>query len=106
MQYLGCNESKESQNLLCPLTVFMKRKTEYNADEENTVTLHGSLLMQHMLKFNKPIKVIDVTFDSFGSQVFMRKIVKLNYQNSQHMFLFMNYMYLLFIIEKNMSKMF
>lgn len=62
MEYLGCNEPKESQILLCPLTAYMKRKTEYNADEENAVTLHGSLLVQHMLKFNKPIKVIDVPF--------------------------------------------
>lgn len=63
MKYLDCNEPKDSQILVSPLTVFMKRKSEYEFCETNSVQLHGSLLIQNMLKFNKPIKVTFLLLD-------------------------------------------
>ncbi|XKL60055.1 hypothetical protein PGB90_001071 [Kerria lacca] len=67
MKYLDCNEPKDSQILVSPLTVFMKRKSEYEFCETNSVQLHGSLLIQNMLKFNKPIKVINSLLEIKGN---------------------------------------
>lgn len=57
MNYLQCNEPKEHQILLSPLTIFMKKREQYDESTDKNVHLHGSLLIQNMLKFNKPIKV-------------------------------------------------
>lgn len=57
MNYTQCVEPQENQALVSLLTIYMKKRIEYADGEEYSVSLHGSLLLQNMLKFNKPIKV-------------------------------------------------
>lgn len=66
MNHLNCSEPKEAQILVSTLTIFMKKREQYDENKENAVHLHGSLLLQNMLKFNKPIKVGRVNYDHYN----------------------------------------
>lgn len=57
MDCLQCNEPKEAQISIFELTVFLKKRKHYEPEKDVNVHLHGSLLIQNLLQFNKPIKV-------------------------------------------------
>lgn len=63
MQALQCNEPEERQNdfVLCMsrLTPYEKNKEISNENlQKEKLNLHGTLMLQTMLEFNKPIKII------------------------------------------------
>ncbi|XP_014211989.1 nucleolar protein 9 [Copidosoma floridanum] len=63
---LHCEEPKDRQTLIVPLVVTLKTFDEYDSfkskdDSKSKVplNLHGSLILQSILNFNKPIKVVN-----------------------------------------------
>lgn len=63
MQALQCNEPEERQDdfVLCMsrLTTYEKNKEISNENlQKEKLNLHGTLMLQAMLDFNKPIKII------------------------------------------------
>ena len=61
---LHCDESNERQIQIVPLVVSLKTYEEYeslksNVEAKITTNLHGSLIVQAILHFNKPIKAVN-----------------------------------------------
>lgn len=49
--------NKKSENFIFPI-LYLKKISNSKDMSSNSITLQGSLVMQHMLKFNKPIKIV------------------------------------------------
>lgn len=59
MRSLGCYEPSQNQIHIVPLLIQMMAKDNYNIQEQNfNVNLHGSLILQELFSFNKPIKLV------------------------------------------------
>ncbi|XP_065214467.1 nucleolar protein 9 [Planococcus citri] len=67
MDCLHCNEPKEAQSCVFKLTVFLKKRQQFDEEKHVNVHLHGSLLVQNLLKFNKPIKIINSLLEARSS---------------------------------------
>lgn len=63
MQGLHCNEPADKQINIVPLTLrmipFDRLQKVIESEKSFNVNLHGSLIIQAMLEFNKPIKIIN-----------------------------------------------
>ena len=60
MQSLHCYDPSSLQTKLVPLLVRMTAKEALEeAEAEVPIHIHGSLILQELLNFNKPIKVIN-----------------------------------------------
>ncbi|KYN04922.1 PREDICTED: nucleolar protein 9 [Cyphomyrmex costatus] len=59
---LKCDASSENQTLLVRCIITLKKPSQLEAESSNpqlSLHLHGSLIMQVILKFNKPIKAVN-----------------------------------------------
>lgn len=61
---LHCTAPKEHADRLAVLTMKLKPYEVAVADKSNFVHLHGSLILQSMLQFNKPIKLVQSLLDT------------------------------------------
>jgi nucleolar protein 9 len=59
MKALHCTEPKERQSLLSPLTLSLVAYEEHAVSNKLRVHLHGSLILQTLLNFNKPIQAVN-----------------------------------------------
>lgn len=78
MKSLHCYEPSQTQTMLAPLLIHMQTLETFKQDSSqevvpppaptkggaatpfvSTVHIHGSLILQELLKFNKPIKVVN-----------------------------------------------
>lgn len=62
IKLLECGTSTQDQLQLVPCTVTLKNLTQLKAlpnDQQPPFNLHGSLMIQAMLQFNKPIKIVN-----------------------------------------------
>lgn len=58
MSALNCSEPSENQLKIVPCLLKLTPYTP-NTNETIQVTLHGSVLVQHLLEFNKPIQIVN-----------------------------------------------
>lgn len=63
MKALHCIEPKERQSLLCPLTLSLVTYEEQIPSNKLFIHLHGSLILQTLLSFNKPIQAVNSLLD-------------------------------------------
>ncbi|XP_071035510.1 nucleolar protein 9 [Parasteatoda tepidariorum] len=65
MLCLQCNEPPEKQLKLVPLLLGLNKyeESEYIKTSKLTIRLHGSLLIQNLLTFQKPIKLVNSLLD-------------------------------------------
>ncbi|KAL7298444.1 hypothetical protein TKK_0008232 [Trichogramma kaykai] len=64
MKLLDCDQPKERENLIVPLLMRFSKFEKYSSLSEDAksklpMNLHGSLCIQSMLEFNKPIKIVN-----------------------------------------------
>jgi nucleolar protein 9 len=59
MKALHCMEPKERQSLLSPLTLSLVTYEEHATSNRLHIHLHGSLILQTLLNFNKPIQAVN-----------------------------------------------
>lgn len=64
MNILHCNEPNDRQTLLVPLVALLKNYEDYQSSKNSNepkpkIQIYGSVTIQAMLKFNKPIKVVN-----------------------------------------------
>ncbi len=60
MRSLHCYEPSQRQTQLCPLLARMttREALEEKGADEFSIHIHGSLILQELMAFNKPIKVV------------------------------------------------
>lgn len=63
MKALHCIEPKERQSLLSPLTLSLVTYEEQITSNKLFIHLHGSLILQTLLSFNKPIQAVNSLLD-------------------------------------------
>jgi Pumilio-family RNA binding repeat. len=63
MRTLHCLEPKERQGLLCPLTLSLATYEEQANSNKLVIQLNGSLILQTLLNFNKPIQAVSSLLD-------------------------------------------
>jgi nucleolar protein 9 len=63
MKALHCLEPKERQVLLCPLTLGLVTYEEQADSNKLVIRLNGSLILQALLNFNKPIQAVNSLLD-------------------------------------------
>jgi len=63
MRALHCLEPKERQGRLAPLTLSFATYEEQANSDKLTIHLHGSLILQALLNFNKPIQAVNSLLD-------------------------------------------
>lgn len=63
MRALHCLEPKERQGLLAPLTLSLATYEEKATFNKVVIQLHGSLILQTLLYFNKPIQAVNSLLD-------------------------------------------
>lgn len=61
---LHCNDDKEKSDKFLMLVLKLKPYEIALNDKSNFIHLHGSLIMQSLLKFNKPIKIVQTLLDT------------------------------------------
>ena len=61
MNTFECQDSEQKQQMICPLLMYMVPESLYcqlkNEGKLPRISLHGSLIIQELLHFQKPIKV-------------------------------------------------
>lgn len=63
MRALHCLEPKERQGLLAPLTLSLATYEKQANSNKLVIHVHGSLILQTLLKFNKPIQAVNSLLD-------------------------------------------
>ena len=63
MRALHCLEPKERQGLLAPLTLSLATYEEQANSDKLLIQLNGSLILQTLLNFNKPIQAVNSLLD-------------------------------------------
>lgn len=63
MKALHCIEPKERQSFLCPLTLSLVTYEEQTKSNKLYIHLNGSLILQTLLCFNKPIQAVNSLLD-------------------------------------------
>jgi len=63
MRALHCLEPKERQGLLAPLTLSLATYEEQANSNKLVIQLYGSLILQTLLSFNKPIQAVNSLLD-------------------------------------------
>ena len=58
MKSLHCYEPSQHQAKLAPLLLSLTTRENYQQEESIKVNLHGALLLQELINFSKPIKVV------------------------------------------------
>lgn len=61
---LDCSQPKEKSDKFALCVLKLKPYTVFAADKSNFVHIHGAVLLQHMLHFNKPIKLVQSLLDT------------------------------------------
>ena len=63
MRALHCLEPKERQGLLAPLTLSLATYEKQATSNKLVIQVHGSSVLQTLLKFNKPIQAVNSLLD-------------------------------------------
>jgi len=63
MRALHCLEPKERQGLLAPLTLSLATYEKQANSNKLVIQVHGSSVLQTLLKFNKPIQAVNSLLD-------------------------------------------
>ena len=59
MKSLHCYEPSQHQAKLAPLLLTLTTRESYSeSDQLSSINLHGALILQELLNFSKPIKVV------------------------------------------------
>lgn len=66
---LDCLQPKEKADKFALLTLKLKPYSVAIADKSNFVHIHGAVILQTMLKFNKPIKLVQSILDMKNSEL-------------------------------------
>lgn len=61
---LDCNQPKEKSDKFALLVLKLKPYNVFVTDKSNFVHIHGALVLQNMLHFNKPIKLVQSILDT------------------------------------------
>lgn len=61
---LDCNQPKEKSDKFALCVLKLKPYNVFVQDKSNFVHIHGAVILQHMLHFNKPIKLVQSVLDT------------------------------------------